>query len=126
MFLVAAEDHDVAAVERPGLTGDGELELARLAGEILAGAVGVRYTGQGATRRALHAIDHDARDVVGQKVGEGDGAAHLYRQRAGGVEATGGARRRDQLLDGDLQRQGHLVQNRHGRIGRPRLEVLPG
>ena len=50
----------------------------------------------------------------------------LRRQRAGGVEAAGGARRRDQLLDGDLQRERDLVQHRQRRVGGARLEVLPG
>src|SRR5947207_1970213 len=38
VFLIAAEDHDIAALQGPVLAGDGEADLPRLAGQVLARA----------------------------------------------------------------------------------------
>src|ERR1019366_2542362 len=76
-------------------------------------------------REQLDALDLHARDRVRQQLAHSALTLHAHGERSARVELAGGARRRDELLDRDLQREGDLVQDAERRVRVARLEVGP-
>jgi hypothetical protein len=72
----------------------------------------------------MRSISH-AGDGVGQELSDGDGPARLGGEAGGRVVLDRGARGRDELFDGDLERVGRAVQHRERRVGGAGLEVRP-